>query len=435
MDGWAKFGAALGGNSEESYQEGRALGAKTEEALANARRRVMENDALARGRDTLVKAGVPQEQADAAYTAMAAGGKLEDPIQLMLKNQEFGFRQTAGDPATSAGDANAALRGVSPGPVEPLYKIGSGYASKFGDTSTVTPLPGGAREGGGQSSAMQYLAAAGALDENGLVRPGWEKFAWRVQNPTQKTVMVGGVPTVVTDNPWEDAPVGPGQPSAVPPPRAFGAGPTPAASAPAAPVAPAAPPRPTVRATPLATPEQVASNEAQAAAAKAQAEAQGKNAASLPTALNTIDTFSSDIDTLLAMPGFDTIYGPRVGTDVGQATVRFASEDAANAIAQRNKINAESFRASINSMRGLGQLSNAEGEKVQAALTILTDPHITPQQAREAATQLKIHLAELKRVAQIEAGQGGGAPVQPGGPPAPGGPVMSLDEYLRSKGH
>jgi hypothetical protein len=403
---WAAgLGASLGGDSEAEYEKGRALGANTEDALAQARRRVMENDALARGRQTLIASGVPEPQADAAYTALQAGGKLDDPIQLMLKNQEFGFRNTAGDPNTTPGNANAALRGVASGPIEPLYKIGSGYASKFGDTDTVTPLPGGAREGGGQSSAMQYLAAAGALDANGLVRPGWERFAWRVQNPSQKTVMVGGVPTLVTDNPWEDAPGG-----SAPPPRAFGAGPPSAA-------APVAPPNPRVSAQPLATAEQVAGNEAAASAAKAQAEAQGKNAASLPTALNTIDTFSGDIDRLLAEPGFNQIYGPRVGTDVGQAVTRFASGDSANAIAARNKINAESFRASINSMRGLGQLSNAEGEKVQAALTILADPHITPEKAREAAAQLKLHLAELKRVAQIEAGAGG---QQSAAPPSAG---------------
>ncbi len=411
---WAAgLGAALGGDSEAEYEKGRALGANTEDALAQARRRVMENDALARGRQTLIASGVPEPQADAAYTALQAGGKLDDPIQLMLKNQEFGFRGTAGNPNTSPGDANAALRGVANGPVEPLYKVGNGYASKFGDTSTVTPLPGGAHEGGGASSAMQYLAAAGALDANGLVRPGWERFAWRVQNPTQKTVMVGGVPTLVTDNPWEDAPGAAGGP----PPRAFGAQP---AAAPAI-----APPSPTVHAQPLATAGDVASNEAATAAAKAQAEAQGKNAASLPTAINTLDTFSSDIDNLVASPGFDSIYGARVGTPVGQAVTTFVSQDAANASALRKKVNAESFRASINSMRGLGQLSNAEGEKVQAALTTLADPHLSPEAARAAAQQLKTHLAELKRVATIEAGPHGMSAAAPA-PAAPTGRVKMI---------
>ncbi len=403
-----KLGEALGGDSELSYEKGRALGANTEEALANARRRVMENDALARGRQTLVAAGVPEEQADAAYTAMQAGGKIDDPIQLMLKGQEYNFRKTAGDPNVSPGNANVALRGIAPGPVEPLYAVGkAGYANKFSATDTVTPLPGGAREGGGASSAMQYLTAAGALDANGQVRPGWEKFAWRVQNPTQKTVMVGGVPTLVTDNPWED-------PTAAPPPGAAPPGLVPGA----------APPRPSMHAQPIATPEQVASNEAATAGAKATAEAQGKNLASLPTALSTIDTFSKDIDNLVASPGFDTIYGARVGTGIGQNIATFASQDAADAAALRSKVNAEAFRASINSMRGLGQLSNAEGEKVQAALTTLANPKLSPDQARVAAQQLKERLAQLKHVAQIEAGQGG-APQTPVAPAA-AAPIVKM---------
>lgn len=402
---WAAgLGASLGGDSEIEYEKGRALGANTESALAEARRRVMENDALAKGRSSLIAAGVPETQADAAYTALQAGGKLDDPIQLMLKNQEFGFRSKAGDPNVSLDIGQRSLLGVANAPVEPLYKVGNGYASKFDSNAGVTPLPGGAHEGGGASSAMQYLQAAGALDANGLVRPGWERFAWRVQNPSQKTVMVGGVPTLVTDNPWEDAPGG-----SAPPPRAFGAGPAPAPAA--------APPNPRVSALPLATSGQVAANEAETAAAKATAEAQGKNFASLPTAINTLDTFAADIDALTAMPGFDSIYGARQGTDAGQAITTFVSQDAANASGQREKINAESFRASINSMRGLGQLSNAEGAKVQAALSILANPRISPEQARQAAADLKVHLAELKRVAVIEAGQG--AHAAPGAPAAP----------------
>ncbi len=404
------LGTVLGGDSETSYEQGRALGAKTEEALANARRRVMENDALARGRQTLVASGVPEPQADAAYTALQAGGKIDDPIQLMLKGQEYNFRQTAGNPNTSPGDANAALRGVSNGPNEPLYKLGGGYASKFGDTDTITPLPAGAQgaEGGGTSSAMQYLRAAGAIGPDGQVRPGWEKFAWRVQNPTQKTVMVGGVPTLVTDNPWED-------PGAAPP----GIG---------APAPGIAPPRPSMHAQPIATPEQVASNEAATAGAKATAEAQGKNLASLPTALSTIDTFSKDIDNLVASPGFDTIYGARVGTGIGQNIATFASQDAADAAALRGKVNAEAFRASINSMRGLGQLSNAEGEKVQAALTTLANPKLSPEQARVAAQQLKERLAQLKHVAQIEAGQGVApqASAAPAAAPAAAAPIVKM---------
>lgn len=141
-DGWAKFGAALGGDSEDSYEQGRALGAKTEDALASARRRVMENDALARGRQTLIAAGVPEANADAAYTSLAAGGKLEDPMQVMLKNQEYGFRQTAGDPMQDFTHRNIALQGLASAPVERFGAAGEGmYQDKFSEAQpTVSPV-------------------------------------------------------------------------------------------------------------------------------------------------------------------------------------------------------------------------------------------------------------------------------------------------------
>lgn len=373
---WAAgLGTALGGDSELEYEKSRALGANTEDALAQARRRVMENDALARGRQTLIASGVPEPQADAAYTALQAGGKLDDPIQLMLQNQQYNFRKTAGDPNTTPGNANAALRGVASGPVEPLYKLGNGYASKFGDTDTITPLPGGAQDGGGASAGIQALRAFGFLTPQGGIVPGREADAFDLYRDTTRTVDAGGVPLQTTNNPFRRE-----APHAV---------------------------------APVTT---VAANTGDIAAAKEQGGAMGKNAASLPTALNTLQTFSGDIDNLVASPGFDSIYGARAGTPVGQAVTTFVSQDAANAAALREKVNAESFRASINSMRGLGQLSNAEGAKVQAALTTLANPHLAPEAAREAAAQLKLHLADLARVAVTEAGQGG---VQPGAPAAP----------------
>lgn len=380
---WAAgLGAVLGGDSEVEYEKGRAMGANTENALAEARRRVMENDALVKGRSSAIAAGIPEAQANAAYDAVQAGGKFDDPIQVMLKNQEYGFRQTAGNPATSPGDANAALRGVSGGPNEPLYKLGGNYASKFGDTDTVTPLPGG-ESGGGTSAGMQALKAFGFIDPvTGGVVKGKEKEAFNLYRDTTRNVDAGGVPLQTSNNPFDHS--GPHV------------------------VAPAS---------------VVAANTGEINAAKEQGGAMGKNAASLPTAINTIDTFTKDIDNLVASTGFDSIYGARAGTPVGQAVTKFVSQDAADAAVLRDKVNAESFRASINSMRGLGQLSNAEGSKVQAALTTLADPHLSPPAARAAAEQLKAHLAELKRVAQIEAGQGG---QQPAAPTAPAGRVKMI---------
>jgi hypothetical protein len=416
------LGAVLGGkgDTEKSYEEGRALGAKTEEALANARRRVMENDALARGRQSLVAAGVPDAQADAAYTALQGGAKLDDPIQLMLKNQEFTNNQRIGDPNVPLDEAQRLVLTKSTNPVEPLYKVGGGYGNKFDSASGVTPLPAGASggPGGGVSATMQFLRARGALDDAGNIRPGWENYAAHVLHPTTKSVVVNGVPTMVSDSPEQYAP-GAAAPSQ---PHVPGAAP-----------APAAPAAASVVAQPLSTTASEAASAGQIAAGKAQGEAQGKNAASLPTALNTIDTFTNDITNLVNSPGFNSIYGARVGTPVGQAVTTFASQDAADAAALREKVNAESFRASINSMRGLGQLSNAEGSKVQAALTTLANPHLSPEAARAAAEQLKLHLADLKRVAQIEANQGA-APASPTNPAAPIVKMIGGKKYVSQDG-
>jgi hypothetical protein len=383
------LGTALGGDSEESYQQGRALGAKTEEALANARRRVTENDAVARAQSDLEANGVEPNQAKLMAGSLAAGKNYEDPIKGMLAGQEFGNRADIANPDIPLEVAQRRAMAIQGTPTDRYQKIGGGADDRF-DAAGIQPLGDAAgSEGGGSSAGIQALRAFGFLTPDGRVAPGREADAFDLYRDTVKNVEAGGVTKQTTNNPFR---------------------------------------RGEVR-TPVALPE-VAANAGQIATSKELGGATGKNAASLPTTLNTIDTFNKDIDQLVASPGFDTIYGARVGTAPGQAAATFVSQDAADAAGLRNKINAESFRASISSMRGLGQLSNAEGEKVQAALTTLSNPKLSPEAARAAAQQLKQHLAELRRVAQIEAGQGGAqAPIAP-----TAGGAMSLEDYLKSKG-
>lgn len=421
---WAAgLGAALGGDSEAEYEKGRALGANTENALANARKTVDENVAKERARQVYKAAGLDDNTADMMSNAVLSGLKPEDPIQAMLKNQEFGFRAKAGDPNVPLDVGQRSLLGVANAPIEPLYKVGGGYGNKFDSAAGIAPLPHGAGggEGGGQSSAMQYLSAAGALDANGQVRPGWERFAWRVQNPSQKTVMVGGVPTLVTDNPWEEAPSSPGSP----PPRAFGAG--------SAPAPISAPPSPRVSAQPLATPAQVASNEGAVASAKEQGQMQGKAAAGLPDTLADIGRMRTNIQGLLAQPGFNKIYGNVQGNSVVSAVQSVAdmSNETANAKAALSQLDAQAFGVSIQKMVGLGQLSNAEGLKVTAAFTRATNPTISEEEARAAWAEVLTTLDQSEQRAKVKAA----APIAPigGAAPAAGGAV-SLDEYLKSKG-
>jgi hypothetical protein len=382
--GFEILGAALGGDSEEAYQEGRALGAKTEEALANARRRVMENDALERGRKTLIAQGVPEPQADAAYTALQAGGKLDDPIQLMLKSQEHGFRGGIADPNTTFSQANRFAMAIDGKPADRFQKIGAGADDRF-DEAGIQPLGDMAGDpGGGTSAGIQALRAFGFLTPEGGVKPGMEADAFDLYRDTTRNVDAGGEIRQTTNNPFRRGAVNV--------------------------VAPVA---------------EVAANTGLVKSAQEQGSAVGRNAAGLESTNATIDKFTNDIDQFLMKPGFDSLYGNLQGTEVGKAVTGVLDQDVADARAAVETLGGEAFLASIQKMRGFGQLSNQEGVKVQTALTRALDTRIGSPEARAAWQEVKKHMAELKRVAAIEAGQGGQKPAAPA-PVAPAGPVKMI---------
>lgn len=371
------LGAALGGDSEKSYEEGRALGAKTEEALANARQRVMENDARARGQANLEAAGVAPNQARLMADAVTAGKNYGDPIEAMLKNQEFGFRATAGDPNTDITNANAALRGVATGPVDRYQKIGAGADDRF-DAAGIQPLGDMAgSEGGGSSAAMQALRAFNFIDPTGHVVPGKEADAYDLYRDTTRNVDAGGVPLQTTNNPFHRV------------------GPQVVAPAPV-----------------------VAHNAAEIASGKEQGQQQGLAAVKLPEALSELDQMQANLRRLTSKPGFDSIYGARQGTDVGQAITQFASQDAADADADRKQLAANAFIISIVKNKGQGQLSNAEGLKFTDAFTRATNPRLSPAEARQAWGEVDSYIDTIKqRLKQSAAPLNGAqaAPAAPGG--------------------
>lgn len=405
-NGFATLGAALGGDSELEYEKGMALGANTQVALAQARERVEKARAQMNLSDQLVAAGIPENVAKASSGALTSGGSLGDVIGILGKQQEQGFRATAADPNVPVSVGNRALMGVASAPVEPNYAVGPhAFANKF---TEGPPESLGAQVGGGGTAAqIQMLQAFGFLDPAGRVTPGREADATRFLKQTQKLFDAGGVtyPTEL-NNPFAGgAPASGARP----------AGPAPSGAAPlAGPVQPAAGPAPVV---PLAT---TAGNAAAIAGAKKGAEIQSEKAQALPSAMLKLDDFEHNVDNLLAQPGFDKIYGHLVGTDIGQGAVGLMSQEAANAQAALGQIDAQSFGISIQSMRGLGQLSNQEGLKVQKAFALATNPHLSPDAARAAYADMKTHLAELRRVAQVEAGQGG--TLAPTGGASPGAP-------------
>jgi hypothetical protein len=154
-DGFKLFGQALGGDSEESYQEGRMMGAKTEAAFAEARERVNKNAARQQSEQTFVAAGV--DPARAKMLANAAIGDI-DLGQLFggaLKQQEIGLRDRASDPNSTFSDRNIALQGLATAPVDRFQKIGRGVDDRFNEEGVMDL--GDAFAGGENESAQMQL--------------------------------------------------------------------------------------------------------------------------------------------------------------------------------------------------------------------------------------------------------------------------------------
>lgn len=388
QSGFASLGAALGGDSELQYQQGLALGANTQVALATARERVEKARAQMNLADQLTAAGLPENLARASATTLTAGGNLGDVIGALNKNQEHGFRDIAGspDPNVDAGARNRALTGVSSGPVKPFEAVGAhGYQDIYHPELGVQSL-GDSIGGGGDSASIQNLRAFGLLGPDGHIDPKNRELAYEILRNTSANVDVGGVPAVRTGNPFHNQTV------------------------------PTRPATPTL--TPLATPEQTAANAAGIAGGKKEAELRTEANVSLPDTLANVDKLKTSVQGLLQEPGFDTIYGARAGTDTGKAITGLFSQDSANAQARLGNIDAQTFGVTIQQMRGLGQLSNQEGLKVTNAFTRANNTRLSPEEAKAAWGEVLHYLDLAAGRAQQKAtgippsggGSGGAAP-------------------------
>lgn len=154
-------------------------------------------------------------------------------------------------------------------------------------------------------------------------------------------------------------------------------------------------------------------------AARTAGAATGPKQAALPANLNNLNAFESTIDDLLAHPGFNTIYGM---SSIADPRNYIRGTDAQGANALRDQLNSRAFLASIQQMRGMGQLSNQEGAKVETALTAALKPGLSDDEAVLRFGELKQAIANLKTVAQQEAGATENVLTPPGAAPAPGAP-------------
>ena len=166
---------------------------------------------------------------------------------------------------------------------------------------------------------------------------------------------------------------------------------------------------------PLTTLPEVSNAAATVAGAEAGAKttetAKAEAAVNLQSNLDEIDKMEAGVKGLLTSPGFKTIYGLSGKIDPRNYT---PGTEAANSEARRNQLEAASFGISIQKMKGLGQLSNAEGQKVTAAYTRAIDKRQSEESAREAWNEVLSYL----ELAKLRARQKAGGPAAPSSPPA-----------------
>ncbi len=137
------------------------------------------------------------------------------------------------------------------------------------------------------------------------------------------------------------------------------------------------------------------------AAGKATGEARATAQVDLASNLDDIQKMRANVKGLISTPGFGTIYGLSGKVDPRNY---IAGTDAANAEARRSQLEAQGFGISIQKMRGLGQLSNAEGLKVSRAYTRAIDRSQSAEAAKQAWGEVLSYLDLAEKRAQQKAG-------------------------------
>lgn len=135
QNGWASLGNAIAGgnklNGELMYDQGEALGARTQDALAQARARIDENNAKENLDSTLAPL-VTDPKTRAGIVSMVQSGRSPADLFNSLKtNQEIGLRGQVADPTTA--DPQVARNLLALGqPAEILHPVGEfQYANKL----------------------------------------------------------------------------------------------------------------------------------------------------------------------------------------------------------------------------------------------------------------------------------------------------------------
>ncbi len=180
---------------------------------------------------------------------------------------------------------------------------------------------------------------------------------------------------------------------------------------------------------PLADSANAGKYAAEIASARATGKATGEAKAALGSTLQDADKLTGDIENLLLAKGFDQMYGLNKVLDPRQLV---PGTDVSNALSRLKNIDAQTFGVAVAKMRGLGQLSNAEGLKVTDAFTRANNRSQSDEEARKAWREtlewIKFAKANAIRKADgldplvmiPDAAPAAGAPLVPGAPAAPG---------------
>lgn len=179
--GWAQLGSTIAGgnklNSALAYDQGESLGAKTQDALAQARARIDENTARQNIGEAL-KGAITDPGQLAAITGLIQAH--QDPAQAFNAQklgQEVGFRNDIVNPATS--DTDVARRALALNQKGPVQQIGEGQViNELHPVDPTTGAPAVVPTAIGTAIAAQHTAAAAnqtseaALHKDQVANPG-----------------------------------------------------------------------------------------------------------------------------------------------------------------------------------------------------------------------------------------------------------------------
>lgn len=410
--GWAKLGSALGGDqSELAYQEGLALGAKTQNALAEARRRVDENlarEQVSQSLGDIFGGGMSPVDEGLAYGTLARSGiNMGDVMGARGKQREFDTRAQIANADTTEADAQRLLLSLASSPQEQFYKVGGGYADKLHPDKGIVPL-GDAMGGGGEDTSNQVELIKFV---SGLDQAGWDAMspqdrqaaALDILRNYGRTFDAGGVEYTTSLNPFRRGAPSSGAPASGTP-AAPGAGP--AAAPPAAPAAPrpAAP-----RTTALISPQEVGNNSAVVEHGKVLGRETAEAKMALPQAMSRFrnqtqqtDLVMNNIDKLLPEISAWTTgpLGKFLGTVWGTPAYDFqAAMDTIKANVGFQQL--QQMRYESPTGGALGQVAVQELNFLQAALGNLNQAQ-SPTQVREMLGQVRTRYDQFKAAAEAD---------------------------------